>query len=52
MKRKHSRIYDERAGAVATLQREVDKRRKALGATIDYPLTETTPRGAKKSKRR
>jgi deoxyhypusine synthase len=40
MKRKHSRIYDERAGAVATLQREVDKRRKALGKTIDYPMTE------------
>jgi deoxyhypusine synthase len=38
MTRKHRRLYDERAGAVATLQREVDKRRKQLGATIDYPL--------------
>jgi deoxyhypusine synthase len=38
MKRKHRRIYDDRAGAVATLQREVDKRRKVLAATIDYPL--------------
>ena len=38
MKRKHSRLYDERAGAIATLQREVDKRRKMLGSTIDYPL--------------
>jgi deoxyhypusine synthase len=38
MKRKPRRLYDERAGAVATLQREVDKRRKALGETIDYPL--------------
>jgi deoxyhypusine synthase len=48
MKRRHSRIYDERAGAVATLQREVDKRRKALGMTIDYELTQ--PKG--KAKRR
>ncbi len=38
MKRKHRRLYDSRAGAVATLQRQVDKRRKQLGATIDYPL--------------
>jgi deoxyhypusine synthase len=37
MKRKPRRLYDERAGAVATLQREVDKRRKMLGETIDYP---------------
>ncbi len=38
MKRKPRRLYDERAGAVASLQREVDKRRKSLGRTIDYPL--------------
>jgi deoxyhypusine synthase len=38
MKRKPGRLYDERAGAVVTLQREVDKRRKELGKTIDYPL--------------
>ncbi len=50
MKRKHSRIYDERAGAVATLQREVDKRRKALGKTIDYPMT--TEMAGKPGKRR
>jgi deoxyhypusine synthase len=49
MKRRHSRIYDERAGAVATLQREVDKRRKALGMTIDYELTQ--PKGKAKRRR-
>jgi hypothetical protein len=38
MKRKPRRLYDERAGALVTLQREVDKRRKMLGTTIDYPL--------------
>jgi deoxyhypusine synthase len=38
MKRKPRRLYDDRVGAVATLQREVDKRRKMLGGTIDYPL--------------
>jgi deoxyhypusine synthase len=40
MKRKPRRLYDDRSGAVATLQREVDKRRKMLGTTIDYPLAE------------
>jgi deoxyhypusine synthase len=44
MKRKPSRLYDDRMGAVASLQREVDKRRKALGATIDYPLSGRRPR--------
>src|SRR5580698_3682159 len=43
MKRKPRRLYDERAGAVATLQREVDKRRKQLGATLDYPVASTRP---------
>jgi deoxyhypusine synthase len=40
MKRKPRRLYDQRAGAVATLQREVDRRRKQLGATLDYPIGE------------
>ncbi len=44
MHRKHRRLYDARAGAVATLQREVDKRRKQLGTTIDYPITPTPAR--------
>jgi deoxyhypusine synthase len=39
MKRKPSRLYDDRVGAIASLQREVDKRRRALGETIDYPLS-------------
>ena len=38
MKRKPRRLYDERSGAVATLQREVDKRRKVLGETIDWAV--------------
>ena len=38
MKRKPRRLYDAREGAVATLQREVDKRRKQLAPTIAYPL--------------
>jgi deoxyhypusine synthase len=50
MKRKHRRIYDDRAGAVATLQREVDKRRKTLGKTIDYPLTESPAAGGRKKR--
>ncbi len=44
MKRKPRRLYDDRIGAVATLQREVDKRRKMLGTTIDYPLVASRPR--------
>src|SRR5580692_8165504 len=38
MKRKPRRLYDAREGAVSTLQREVEKRRKKLIATIAYPL--------------
>jgi deoxyhypusine synthase len=38
MKRKPRRLYDAREGAVAKLQREVEKRRKKLTATIAYPL--------------
>jgi deoxyhypusine synthase len=44
MKRKPRRLYDDRAGAVATLQREVEKRRKQLGQTIDYPLVGGRPK--------
>jgi deoxyhypusine synthase len=44
MKRKPRRLYEERVGAVATLQREVDKRRKQLGTTIDYPVERTRRR--------
>ena len=44
MKRKPRRLYDERSGALATLQREVDKRRKQLGETIDYPHVVSRPR--------
>jgi deoxyhypusine synthase len=40
MKRKHRRLYDARGDAVGVLQREVDKRRKALGATLDYALAD------------
>src|SRR5579859_4128804 len=46
MARKPRRLYDERAGAMVTLQREVDKRRKMLGTTIDYPVT--TGRGKRR----
>jgi len=38
MKRKPLRLYDGRAGAVATLQRQIDKRSKELAKTIDFPL--------------
>jgi deoxyhypusine synthase len=38
MKRKPRRLYDARGGAVKTLQAEVDKRKRQLRATIDYPL--------------
>jgi deoxyhypusine synthase len=47
MKRKPRRLYDARGAAVATLQREVDKRRKKLLETIAYPLAgEASPGGA------
>ena len=46
MKRKPRRLYDARTGAIATLQREVDKRRKQLGETIDYPLAGRAKRRA------
>jgi deoxyhypusine synthase len=39
MKRKGLRLYDERAQALANLQREVNKRSKYLAKTIDYPVS-------------
>jgi deoxyhypusine synthase len=45
MKRKGLRLYDERAQALANLQREVNKRSRQLAKTIDYPIA--TPRGRK-----
>ena len=38
MKRAPSRLYDARTKAVLTLQREVDKRKKQLAPTLEYPL--------------
>ena len=40
MKRKPRRLYDARARAVAALEREVDKRRKSLVASSEYPLVD------------
>jgi deoxyhypusine synthase len=46
MKRKPRRLYDARGAAVAALQGEVDKRRRALRATIDFAFGDegTAPR--------
>ena len=44
--RKPKRLYDARTVAVGNLQREVDKRRKKLGSTLDFPF----PKGSSKSK--
>jgi deoxyhypusine synthase len=44
MKRKPRRLYDARGRAVAKLQREVDKRRKALVESTEYPLVDRKPR--------
>ncbi len=41
MKRPGLRLYDERAQALANLQREVHKRSRQLAKTIDYPITGT-----------
>ncbi len=40
--KKPRRLYDARAAALAALQKEVDKRKKKLRATIDYPLPRPT----------
>lgn len=51
--RKHKRLYDAREQAVATLGKEVDKRRKKLAETIEYPLPKAkAKRGAKARSRR
>jgi deoxyhypusine synthase len=50
MKRKGLRLYDDRAQALANLQREVHKRSRQLAKTIDYPVTGTRTSG--RSKRR
>src|SRR6202789_1377776 len=52
MKRKPRRLYDAREGAVADLQREVDKRRKKLTETIAFPLAEERPAKARTRSRR
>jgi hypothetical protein len=43
MKRPGLRLYDDRAQALANLQREVHKRSRQLAKTIDYPVA--TARG-------
>jgi len=48
--RKHRRLYDAREDAVVALQREVDKRKRSLAPTIQYPLP--TPQKVAKKKRR
>jgi len=48
MKRPPRRLYDAREGAMRTLQREVDRRRKQLGATIDYPLAKGPSRSTRR----
>jgi deoxyhypusine synthase len=53
LKRKPRRLYDARGAAVQGLQREVDKRARAIRATIEYPLVsgESKPRRRTGSKR-
>ena len=46
--RKHRRLYDARIEAVKTLDRQVNRRRKALLKTVDYPLPK--PRAKRKSR--
>jgi hypothetical protein len=41
MKRKGLRLYDDRAQALANLQREVNKRSRQLAKTIDFAVTGT-----------
>jgi deoxyhypusine synthase len=51
MRRKHRRLYDARQDAVEVLQREVDKRKRQLRATIDYPLDQTRDTRKRKATR-
>jgi deoxyhypusine synthase len=46
MKRPGRRLYDDRAQALANLQREVHKRSRQLAKTIDYPVA--TARGKRR----
>ncbi|MBI2395425.1 MAG: deoxyhypusine synthase family protein [Deltaproteobacteria bacterium] len=48
MRRTPSRLYAARDAAVAKLQHEVDRRRKTLLTTIDYPLPDDGKKKAKK----
>jgi deoxyhypusine synthase len=50
--RKPRRLYDARKAAVATLQREVEKRRKKLAPTLNFGLPEAAPaaRGKKRAR--
>ncbi|WP_394844141.1 deoxyhypusine synthase family protein [Pendulispora brunnea] len=41
--RRHRRLYDAREKAVASLQAEVEKRRKKLMPTLDFPLPKEKP---------
>jgi deoxyhypusine synthase len=50
MKRKPRRLYDARDGAVKTLQGEVDKRKRQLRATIDYPIEGKGKRGGRSAR--
>ena len=46
--KKPRRLYDARTSAVASLQREIDKRKKKLSATVVYDLPK--PKKARKAK--
>jgi deoxyhypusine synthase len=52
MRRAPARLYTVRREAVATLQKQVDRRKKKLMGTIDYPLPEAkkSPLAKKKKK--
>jgi deoxyhypusine synthase len=50
MRRRPRRLYDSRADAVESLQRQVDKRKRQLRATIDYPLATGHSRRTPKTK--
>jgi deoxyhypusine synthase len=51
MRRKPRRLYEAREGAVRALQREVDKRKRKLRASVDYPLLDRLDRGITRSRR-
>jgi len=45
--KKHRRLYDARETAVANLQREIDKRKKKLLATVEFDLPKPKKKAAK-----